>query len=91
MSKTGATAFIPGHGPVGTLDDLKLMTSYIEHGHQTAAKLVKEGSTGTETLAEVEIPERYRHWQQPMFFRANLGFFCQLLNGEKANKAEQSG
>ncbi len=90
LSRTGATAFIPGHGPVGTLDDVELMASYIEHCHRTAAKLVEEGSTGAERLAAVEIPERYRQWQQPMFFQANLGVFCQLLNEEQVNKAWQS-
>jgi glyoxylase-like metal-dependent hydrolase (beta-lactamase superfamily II) len=86
LGKIGATTFAPGHGPVGTLDDLKLLTFYVGHCRETAAKLVEEGDTSADRLAEIEVPDRYGQWQQSMFYQTNIGFLCQLLTDASADE-----
>jgi hypothetical protein len=77
---------VPGHGPVGAFEDLKLLIEYIEHCLETAQLLVETGNANEDKIKELEIAETYRHWQQPQFYRTNIRFLCDRLgsiNGDK--------
>ena len=80
LSLLEATCFVPGHGPVGTDDDLRLLIEYVEYCLETAQRLVREGNANSDRLTELAVAERYQHWQLPRFFQANIGFLCQRLN-----------
>jgi len=71
-----ATRFVPGHGSLGSVEDLDLMIEYIESCSKTAKKLVKEGRADKETIDSMEVPERFRHWRLSMFYQTNLRALC---------------
>lgn len=55
---------IPGHGQVGTKNDLMTMSQYI-HDLKT---IIAQG----ENLDQINIPEPYKEWTQPEIFHRNL-------------------
>jgi len=80
LSQLDATCFVPGHGPVGTIADLRMMIDYVDYCIETARTLTREDSAFEDRIAELKIPERYKHWQVPKFFQANIRYLCQRLN-----------
>jgi cyclase len=79
LSQLNATCFIPGHGPVGSIEDLKLLVDYIEYCMETAQELVKDGGSNQDRIAEMPVAEQFQHWRLPQFFQANLNFLCQRM------------
>ncbi len=77
IEKLDATRFVPGHGSVGTRDDLVLMIEYIEHCLHLAQELRQAGRTSEEQVAALEVPEPYRDWRFSKFFRMNMNFLIQ--------------
>lgn len=89
ISRFNASCYVPGHGPVGTRNDLDLLLEYIEQCFETAQRLVETGNVSEDRINAIEIAEMYQHWQQPQFYRSNLRFICkQLISG---NGDKQSG
>lgn len=80
LSQLNATCFVPGHGPVGTIEDLKLLIAYIEQCLETAQKLVETGNVNEDRIKELQIAELYQHWQQLQFYRTNISFLCERLS-----------
>lgn len=68
---------VPGHGQVGTLDDLVLLQQYIGDLDKMAGKMVEAGDP-METVDEQKMPAAYREWQHGQFFTVNLQFLLQL-------------
>jgi len=86
LSRLNATCFVPGHGPVGTSDDVKLMVAYIEQCLETAQTIVEEGHAYEEWIKELKIADHFQTWQLPQFYQTNIRFLCERLrpaNGEK--------
>lgn len=79
ISRLEANCFVPGHGPVGTRDDLQMMIDYIEGCYETARALVEKGNNREEIINELEIPETFGHWQVTQFYRTNIKFICEKL------------
>jgi cyclase len=86
LNRLDATYFIPGHGPVGRVDDLKLLIEYIEHCLDTAQLLVDKGNAYEDKITELKIAERYVHWQQPQFYQANIRFLCERMSSPNGGK-----
>jgi glyoxylase-like metal-dependent hydrolase (beta-lactamase superfamily II) len=61
----------PGHGPVGSKDDLVRMRQYITDLLGLAAVVVTGGGT-KERAAETVMPEEYRGWAAPTVFPENM-------------------
>jgi len=80
LKQLDATYFVPGHGPVGTIDDLKLFIEYIEFCMETAQILVNEGNTNDDRIMKLKLPEKYVHWTMSSFFYTNIRFLCHRLN-----------
>ncbi len=80
MSHLDAACFVPGHGPVGTREDLMVLIEYIEYCLATAQRLVEEGAATEDRIAELAAADRYTAWQLSQFFQANIRFLCQCLN-----------
>jgi glyoxylase-like metal-dependent hydrolase (beta-lactamase superfamily II) len=80
LSRLDASQFIPGHGPVGTLTDLQLLSEYIDHSLEIAQKLVKEGGATEDRIAALAVDERFKHLKLPQFFYPNISFFCNYLS-----------
>jgi len=69
----GLKTLVPGHGSVGTADDLALMRQYITELEALAAEVVKaEGSA--DQAAERAIPSRFEMWRFARFFPTNMRF-----------------
>lgn len=61
---------VPGHGPVGTKEDITRMIAYIEEMIEVA---ITSGS------AEVQIPAKYEHWSSPGTYQQNRRMLGTLL------------
>ncbi len=79
ISLLDARYFVPGHGPVGSIEDVKLLIAYIEDCLEVAGRLVKAGSAGEEAIRELAVPAPFHSWQISQFYRANLRFVCDRL------------
>jgi len=79
VSLLDAASFVPGHGPVGSIADVKLLIEYIEECLQTARVLLNAGDVSETRINELEVPEKYRDWQVSMFYPVNVKFLCQCL------------
>jgi cyclase len=62
---------VPGHGPVGSKDDLVRMRRYITDLLGLASTIVTTGGA-KERAAEAVLPEEYRGWAAPTVFSENL-------------------
>jgi cyclase len=71
--------FVPGHGPVGTADDLALIRQYITELEALAAEVVEaEGSA--DQAAERAIPLRFKMWRFARFFPTNMRFLHERIS-----------
>ena len=80
LAALSANVFVPGHGPVGTRDDLNLMSEYVEHCLTTAQRLATDGEGDTEKSAALDMPEIYKSWQLAQFYPGNIQRLMQRLS-----------
>jgi cyclase len=66
-----ASTFIPGHGPIGTVEDIHLMIGYVEDCLSIGKELALAG-VDDEVISKIPIPERYMGWIMPHMFQGNL-------------------
>jgi cyclase len=85
LNSLEASFFVPGHGPVGTANDLKMMIEYVEDCLETAQVLVGNGNEIKDKVAELKVHERYQDWQHPQFYPININFLCERLRSEKGS------
>lgn len=79
ISGWGADRFVPGHGRVGTRQDLAALGAYVRELQEEAAARVRAGQM-VEDLESVEIPAPYRSWVLGVpFYRGNLRFLIGRL------------
>jgi len=69
-------ALVPGHGPVGTLEDVRLLSRYINVLDSLARKMVEDGEP-EEKVTTVGIPEPFDEWEYRSFFAQSMRFFYQ--------------
>lgn len=67
---------IPGHGPVGKLDDLSQMEDYVTTLEKLVLQKVKAGAS-LKAIESLEIPAPYKTWDCQGFFKDNLRFYYQ--------------
>lgn len=67
---------VPGHGPVGKIEHLDILDSYIHQLKALVGNAVNRGAT-KEEIAKIQIPPKYRHWNFPDFFSVNINFLYQ--------------
>ena len=79
LRELDADHFVPGHGPVGTRADLDIMIEYVELCIDTAQTLVKRGAVDEARIQETTPPGKFRDWQFPHFYQANIQFLCKEL------------
>lgn len=75
----GAEVFVPGHGPVGSVNDIDLEADYIH----TLQELVKRVSANGEQINEDMLPTKFKDWEFPMFFLPNVEFLENWLSNNK--------
>jgi glyoxylase-like metal-dependent hydrolase (beta-lactamase superfamily II) len=80
LGQMGAKHFVPGHGLVGSRDDLQQLINYIDYCTEIAQALVSEGNGYKGRIAGFKLAKRYQSWQIPSFFHDNISFLCNHLD-----------
>ena len=73
---------LPGHGEVGTMDDINLMIEYVKRMNELVESLITQNVL-PEDLNEVQIPEQFANWEFSNFFRNNLKFMYTQATNKK--------
>jgi cyclase len=66
-----ASIFVPGHGPIGTAEDMHLMIGYVEDCLRIGNELASAG-VDDEAILQITIPSKYAGWIMPHMFPGNL-------------------
>ena len=74
-----ADVLVPGHGPLGRVDDLDAMLEYLDEMHEWVGKAIRDGSS-QEEIAKRPIPAKYLTWLFPNFYEENIQFLYQLCS-----------
>jgi glyoxylase-like metal-dependent hydrolase (beta-lactamase superfamily II) len=80
MLRMEANCFVPGHGPVGTRQEVQQLVDYIDYCTETAQALVNEGRGYEDKIAGLIMADRFQSWQLEFFFPENIQFFCKRLD-----------
>ncbi len=81
-----AACYVPGHGPLGTRENVRLLIEYIESCMDTARGLVKSGQFSKDKIEQLKIPKLFQAWDITQFYAVNIDFLCQYLMGKTGNK-----
>jgi glyoxylase-like metal-dependent hydrolase (beta-lactamase superfamily II) len=84
ISDLAPKLLVPGHGPVGTPDSLKVMRQYVSTLDGLARKMVKDGEP-EETIDTMAIPAPFADWLFAAFFPRNMHFLYQLRMAGQAD------
>ncbi len=76
ISGMGATTYVPGHGPLGSAQDIASNLRYIDMCEAAARDLVARGDLSDETLARQRPSGEFAHWSLARFYNANLESLC---------------
>lgn len=66
-----ASIFIPGHGPIGKVDDIQSLLGYVEDCMRIGKEMALAG-VDDEAISEIEMPKKYTGWSLPHMFNGNL-------------------
>jgi cyclase len=66
-----ASIFVPGHGPIGTVEDIQLMIGYVEDCLRIGKQLALAGADD-EAILQIPIPKKFAGWGMPHMFPGNL-------------------
>ena len=72
---------VPGHGPVGTKDDILRMMDYVEMAYNLSKIFMEKGKTIDE-VSNIKIPEPFDSWYFPNFFTMNMKFLYKVVSNE---------
>lgn len=67
----GAQTFVPGHGPIGTPDEIEVQRGYIDHIDHVAAAY-HENKINPEELPVIPMPAPYDGWFLSRFYKPNI-------------------
>jgi cyclase len=72
---------VPGHGPVGTKAELKLMQKYLKLVHSEARRRFDAGMSAADAARDIDVGE-YAEWAEPERIGFNVGRCYQEFSGE---------
>jgi glyoxylase-like metal-dependent hydrolase (beta-lactamase superfamily II) len=73
IQNLGVEKVVPGHGPVGSIEDLDQMKAYVDMVVEVASGMNKEGKS-PEDASMIPIPEPFTDWWFGDFFPWNIEF-----------------
>ncbi|MCI4327155.1 MAG: MBL fold metallo-hydrolase [Thermoplasmata archaeon] len=76
----GVSEALPGHGPVGSADDIRRMERYLFDLDRLARAALRRGDSEVE-LRRSPVPTEYRSWRFSAFFLENLIHSFRLAGG----------
>jgi cyclase len=74
-----ADVLVPGHGPLGRVEDVDAMLEYIIEMQELVQQAIQDG-VRREELAKRPIPAKYLSWIFPNFYEENIQFMHQLYS-----------
>jgi glyoxylase-like metal-dependent hydrolase (beta-lactamase superfamily II) len=78
-----APVLVPGHGPIGRMEDLDKNLEYLQEMQALVEQGIRAGLTW-EQLANYPIPAKYSTWIFSNFYEENLQFLYQLGSANEA-------
>lgn len=81
LNRFEASCFVPGHGGLGTHEDVASMIEYVEYCMKTAKQNLEDMKTN-EDLESCQIPEKFGNWIMPQMFLRNLKSICERITGQ---------
>jgi cyclase len=70
--KLDAEKFLPGHGPVGSKNDVKEFLGYLEELKTLIEAAIARGDTMEQTTHDTQVPPKYSSYQFQNFFPSNV-------------------
>jgi cyclase len=70
--KLDADKFVPGHGPVGTRQDVERFLKYFEELRSLVQPAVERGDSLEEVTRDVQLPPKYASYRFQNFFASNV-------------------
>ena len=64
LDELDADVIVPGHGPIGTKDDLRKMVDYLDLVHTAARRAFDAGAPEAEAIASIDLGE-FADWTEP--------------------------
>jgi glyoxylase-like metal-dependent hydrolase (beta-lactamase superfamily II) len=89
LTKLDADRFVPGHGPVGTKQDVKLFLGYFEDLKALVEPAVTRGDT-IEQVLETPVPSKYAAYRFQNLFRPNLEKMYRELKARQLAETAQA-
>jgi cyclase len=71
IRRLGIGRVVPGHGPVGSVQDIRRIETYLQTLERLARSAKRRGES-LRTLRRTEIPREYEGWRFSSFFAENL-------------------
>ena len=78
------TFVVPGHGPVGKIEQLDILDGYIHQLKALVGHAIHQGA-GEEDIASIPIPKKYQQWGFQLFFTTNLKFLYKRKLGQSSS------
>jgi len=72
MLRLDADKFVPGHGPVGTKQDVERFLNYFEELKSLVQPAVERGDSLEEVTRDVQLPAKYASYRFQSFFASNV-------------------
>jgi len=82
LRHAGIQRIVPGHGPIGNLDDIDKMIQYIIVIEEQAVTMYREGLT-FEDLEPLTVPEPFNNWWFEENYKMNLTFYLEKYAKEQ--------
>lgn len=77
---------IPGHGPVGTREDVEQLRQLLQEMLRLAGTVIERGGSAAEA-GEIAIPAPYDRWEQSELFGRNMHHMHRLLSPQQKDPA----
>jgi cyclase len=81
LTDIDADVIVPGHGPVGTKDDLRLMLGYLRLVHDAARRAFDAGSAEEDAVRSIDLGE-YAAWTERDRLAPNVARLYRQFRGE---------
>ncbi len=78
MEELKTDAVVPGHGPLGTREDVTLLRQYLTWLLETARAVIKREGLADDLVRE-QLPEAYARWKAPELFEQTARAFYRIL------------
>ena len=91
LMKIDADKFVPGHGAVGTREDVRDFAGYLAELKQMVQQSLDRGDTLEQLIAGAKVPAKYAGWSFQNFFPSNVQQMYTELKALQAGGSPTAG